>query len=123
MFAIDDVLDGALAGIERRPDVAIYDHGERIVGTLDSGAAASVDIGGRTLVIRADDPAGANPWPAIAVAIGALLVGAALAVTLYRLRRSERAASALERAPPTRSDRRHPPRRARSSAHVEPDER
>ncbi len=95
VFAIDDVLDGALAGIERRPDVAIYDHGERIVGTLDSGAAASVDIGGRTLVIRADDPAGANPWPAIAVAIGALLVGAALAVTLYRLRRSERAASAL----------------------------
>ena len=95
VFAVDDVLDKALAGIERRPDVAIFDHGERIIGTLEAGAAASVDIGGRTLVVRADDPAAANPWPAIAVAISAVLVGVGLAVSLSRLRRSERAASAL----------------------------
>jgi serine phosphatase RsbU (regulator of sigma subunit) len=95
VFAIDDVLDTALTAIERHPQVAIYDHGERIIGTLEGGAAASVTIGGRTLVIRADDPAGANPWPAIAVAIGAVLVGIALGVSLHRLRRSERAASAL----------------------------
>jgi serine phosphatase RsbU (regulator of sigma subunit) len=95
VFAIDDVLDNALSAIERRPKVAIYDHGERIVGSLEGGAAASVSIGGRTLVVRADDPSGANPWPAIAVAIGAVLVGIALAVMLHRLRRSERDASAL----------------------------
>ncbi len=95
VFAIEDVLDQALANTDGRSQAAIFDHGVRIAGTLDGGASAAVVIGGRPFVIRADEPTGANPWSALALAVGAVLVGVALAVSISRLRRSERSASAL----------------------------
>ena len=122
VFAIDDVLDTALTGIERRPDVAIYDHGERIIGTLDGGAAANVDVGGRTLVVRADDPAGRTPGrrsPSPSAPCWWVSRARRVALPVAPVRAGR---LGPQRPPPARPDGRHPPRRARPVAHGGPDQ-
>ena len=94
-FAIGGVVDEALATLGHRPAVALYDGGERIAGTLEGGATAPLVLGGRTLLVRAEDQTPPTVWPAIVIAVGALLAGIALALSICRLRRSERTASAL----------------------------
>ncbi|HEU4840509.1 MAG TPA: CHASE domain-containing protein, partial [Ilumatobacteraceae bacterium] len=94
-FAIDDVLGAARAAVDPATAVAVIDDGAVVAGAADTGMVRAIDIGGRTIEVRADEPTRVNVWPALAVALGAVLASVALAVAISRLRRSERAASQL----------------------------
>ena len=94
-FSIDDVLEAARAAVDPATTVAVIDGGDVVAGAAASGMVRAIDIGGRTIEIRADEPTPVNVWPALAVAVGAVLASVALAVAISRLRRSERAASQL----------------------------
>ena len=94
-FAVDDVLEAARDAVDPEIDVAVFDDGVRVAGSLEGGASTDLQVGGRTLTVFADEGTPPNVWPALAVAAGAVLASVALALALLSLRRSERAASQL----------------------------
>lgn len=94
-FAVDDVVAAARDHVDASTEVAVFDDGVRIAGALEGGARAELDVGGRTLDVRADEGTPVNLWPALAVAVGAIMASVALALAIRGLRRSERAASLL----------------------------
>ena len=94
-FAVDDVVAAAREHVDASTEIAVFDDGVRIAGDLEDGARAQLDVGGRTLDVRADEGTPVNLWPALAVAVGAVLASVALTLAIRGLRRSERAASLL----------------------------